>query len=79
MFKHIISTYDFEPILLEKANGSWVWDTEGRKYLDCVSGTWSCNLGHNHPKIIENFTILLIPLDFNFYSPSLSIDITINV
>ena len=53
MFKHIISTYDFESILLEKANGSWVWDTEGRKYLDCVSGTWSCNLGHNHPKIIE--------------------------
>ncbi|MHA1126366.1 MAG: class-III pyridoxal-phosphate-dependent aminotransferase [Candidatus Heimdallarchaeota archaeon] len=53
MFDQIISTYNFETVLLEKAKGSWVWDTEGKKYLDCVSGTWTCNLGHNHPKIIE--------------------------
>ncbi len=45
--------YIFEPILLEKAKGSWVWDVEGKKYLDCVSGTWSVNLGHNHPKIVQ--------------------------
>ncbi|MHA1187058.1 MAG: aminotransferase class III-fold pyridoxal phosphate-dependent enzyme [Candidatus Heimdallarchaeota archaeon] len=53
MFEQIISTYNFEPILLDKAKGSWVWDTDGKKYLDCVSGTWTCNLGHNHPKIID--------------------------
>ncbi|MHA1442282.1 MAG: aminotransferase class III-fold pyridoxal phosphate-dependent enzyme, partial [Candidatus Heimdallarchaeota archaeon] len=53
MFEQIISTYNFENTLLEKAKGSWVWDTDGKKYLDCVSGTWTCNLGHNHPKVIE--------------------------
>ena len=53
MFEKIIQTHTFEPILLEKAKGSWVWDSEGKKYLDCVSGTWCTNLGHNHPKIIK--------------------------
>ena len=49
----ILKTNDFEPILLTKALDSWVWDTDGKKYLDCVSGTWTCNLGHKHPKIIQ--------------------------
>jgi acetylornithine/N-succinyldiaminopimelate aminotransferase len=53
MFEQILQTHSFEPILLEKAKGSWVWDVDGKKYLDCVSGTWCTNLGHNHPKIIQ--------------------------
>ncbi|MBY8995494.1 MAG: aspartate aminotransferase family protein [Candidatus Heimdallarchaeota archaeon] len=53
MFKQILQTHSFEPILLEKAKGSWVWDVDGKKYLDCVSGTWCTNLGHNHPRIIK--------------------------
>lgn len=53
MIEKIIQTNAFEPILLEKAKGSYTWDSNGKKYLDCVSGTWSVNLGHNHPKIIQ--------------------------
>lgn len=49
----ILKTNNFESVILEKAKGSWVWDTTGKKYLDCTSGTWCINLGHNHPKIIE--------------------------
>ncbi|TET30521.1 MAG: aspartate aminotransferase family protein [Candidatus Heimdallarchaeota archaeon] len=53
MFNQILQTHSFEPILLEKAKGSWVWDVDGKKYLDCISGTWCTNLGHNHPRIIQ--------------------------
>ncbi|MBD3192977.1 MAG: aminotransferase class III-fold pyridoxal phosphate-dependent enzyme [Candidatus Heimdallarchaeota archaeon] len=53
MMETILQTNIFEPILIEKANGSWFWDTKGNKYLDCVSGTWCVNLGHNHPRVIQ--------------------------
>ncbi|MBY9000032.1 MAG: aspartate aminotransferase family protein [Candidatus Heimdallarchaeota archaeon] len=53
MFEQIIKTNTFEPILIHKALGSWIWDTDGKKYLDCVSGMWCVNLGHNHPKVIQ--------------------------
>ncbi len=50
----ILKTNDFESILITKAQDSWVWDTEGKKYLDCVSGTWTCNLGHKHSKVLQD-------------------------
>ncbi len=53
MFEQIINTIEFEPILINKALGSWIWDTEGKKYLDCESGMWCSNLGHNHPRVIQ--------------------------
>ncbi|MFW9882218.1 MAG: aspartate aminotransferase family protein [Candidatus Thorarchaeota archaeon] len=53
MYRNILKTNDFEPILLNKALGSWIWDNKGKKYLDCESGMWCVNLGHNHPKIIQ--------------------------
>ncbi|MFW9973338.1 MAG: aspartate aminotransferase family protein [Candidatus Odinarchaeota archaeon] len=53
MNTNILKTNDFEPILLNKASGSWIWDVKGQKYLDCESGMWCVNLGHNHPKIIQ--------------------------
>ncbi len=34
-----------------KAEGCHLWDTEGRRYLDCVSGFCVSNIGHNHPVI----------------------------
>ncbi len=50
----ILKTNDFESILITKAQDSWVWDTDGKKYLDCVSGTWTCNLGHKHSKVLQD-------------------------
>ena len=38
---------------LEKAEGSWVWDVSGRKYLDLVAGISVANVGHRHPAVIE--------------------------
>lgn len=51
LFEQIIKTNEFEQILISKALGSWIWDVEGKKYLDCESGMWCINLGHNHPKL----------------------------
>ena len=53
LFEQIITTNKFETILIESALGSWLWDIEGKKYLDCESGMWCSNLGHNHPKVIQ--------------------------
>ncbi len=41
------------PIVISRAEGVWAWDTDGRKYLDCVSAYSSLNHGHRHPRIIR--------------------------
>ena len=40
------------PVVLEHAEGAWVWDTNGHKYLDCLSAYSALSLGHRHPRII---------------------------
>ncbi len=40
------------PVVIERAEGVWAWDTEGRKYLDCLSAYSSLSLGHRHPRVI---------------------------
>lgn len=44
------------PLVVEKASGSEVWDTEGNRYLDFVGGIGVLNVGHNHPKVTEAVT-----------------------
>ncbi|NIT14811.1 MAG: acetylornithine/succinylornithine family transaminase, partial [Candidatus Dadabacteria bacterium] len=53
---HKLDRYGFKnygryPIAIEKAKGCWVWDYEGKKYLDFTTGIAVTNLGHNHPNI----------------------------
>jgi ornithine--oxo-acid transaminase len=40
-------------VVINKAKGIWVWDVDGRKYLDCLSAYSAVNHGHNHPRIIK--------------------------
>jgi ornithine--oxo-acid transaminase len=40
------------PVVIARGEGVWVWDVEGRKYLDCISAYSSLNQGHRHPKIV---------------------------
>ncbi len=47
----LLYTNKFESILLSRAKGTWVWDTNNKKYLDCESGMWCVNLGHNQSQI----------------------------
>jgi ornithine--oxo-acid transaminase len=40
------------PIVISRGEGVWVWDVDGKKYLDCVSAYSSLNHGHRHPRIV---------------------------
>ena len=53
---YVMTTYGRFPIALERGQGSRVWDTEGREYLDFVAGIATCTLGHAHPVLIEAVT-----------------------
>lgn len=49
---HVMNTYGRLPIALAYGRGCWVWDTEGRKYLDGLGGIAVNTLGHGHPKLV---------------------------
>ncbi|WP_029029947.1 ornithine--oxo-acid transaminase [Salinarimonas rosea] len=50
-----LGAHNYKPIdvVLERGSGVWVWDVEGRRYLDCLSAYSAVNQGHCHPKIRE--------------------------
>ena len=41
------------PVVITRAKGCWVWDVEGKKYLDCLSSYSAVNQGHCHPRLVE--------------------------
>jgi acetylornithine/N-succinyldiaminopimelate aminotransferase len=49
---HVMTTYGRLPIALSHGDGVRVWDTEGRRYLDALSGIAVNTLGHKHPKLV---------------------------
>jgi acetylornithine/N-succinyldiaminopimelate aminotransferase len=49
---HVMSTYARLPVAFERGEGSWLWDTNGKRYLDAVAGVAVCGLGHSHPKYV---------------------------
>ncbi len=40
-------------VVLTRGEGVWVWDVDGRRYLDCLSAYSAVNQGHCHPRILE--------------------------
>ncbi|MGO8983964.1 MAG: aspartate aminotransferase family protein [Terriglobales bacterium] len=49
--KLLLPTYERQPILFERGRGVYLWDSEGKRYLDFLSGIGVNALGHNHPAI----------------------------
>ncbi len=49
----VMNTYNRFPIVLEKGDGMYVYDDNGKKYLDFVAGIAVNSLGHNHKKLTE--------------------------
>lgn len=47
----LMNTYGQRKISLAKGEGSCVWDDQGKRYLDAISGIAVCSLGHAHPAI----------------------------
>ena len=49
----LMNNYAPLPVTFEKGDGSWLVDTEGKRYLDALSGIAVCGLGHAHPAVTE--------------------------
>lgn len=49
-----LGAHNYKPldVTLTRGEGVWVWDTEGTRYLDCLSAYSALNQGHCHPKIL---------------------------
>src|SRR6187551_924792 len=54
--KHGAHNYHPIPVVLNKGEGVFVWDVEGKKYFDFLSGYSAVNQGHCHPKILAALT-----------------------
>ena len=49
---HVMNTYANLPVFLARGQGVWLWDEDGRKYLDGLAGIAVNTLGHNHPRLV---------------------------
>ncbi|WP_018232267.1 acetylornithine transaminase [Thioalkalivibrio thiocyanodenitrificans] len=47
----LMHNYGRQPVAFERGEGAWLWDTEGRRYLDALAGIAVCGLGHAHPAV----------------------------
>jgi len=51
--RYLLQTYNRYPVAFERGKGVFLYDTEGKKYLDFVSGLGVNALGHAHPRIVK--------------------------
>jgi ornithine--oxo-acid transaminase len=50
--EHSAHNYHPLPVVISHAQGAWVTDVEGRRYLDCLAGYSALNFGHGHPDLV---------------------------
>lgn len=50
---HLMHTYGRLPVAFVRGEGAWLWDTEGKRYLDAVAGVAVNGLGHAHPRLVK--------------------------
>jgi acetylornithine/N-succinyldiaminopimelate aminotransferase len=51
--QYIANTYTRYPIVVTKGEGCWIWDLDGRRYLDFLAGIAVCGLGHVHKHVLD--------------------------
>ena len=51
--KHLMQNYSRLPISFARGEGAWLYDDQGKQYLDALSGIAVCGLGHCHPAVTE--------------------------
>ncbi|MBZ0096481.1 MAG: acetylornithine transaminase [Sulfuricella sp.] len=50
---HLMNTYARLPVAFTRGEGVWLWDEQGKRYLDAVAGVAVNGLGHAHPKLTQ--------------------------
>ena len=53
MNSHLMTTYAPASLAFDRGEGAWLWDEDGNRYLDAVSGLGVTALGHAHPEVAE--------------------------
>ncbi len=51
--KYVMNTYGRLPIVIDRGEGCYVWDLDGKRYLDLVAGIAVNSLGHAHPAVVR--------------------------
>ncbi len=51
--EHVAHNYHPLPVVIAAAEGAWMTDVEGKRYLDCLGGYSALNFGHRHPALIQ--------------------------
>ena len=69
----LFDVYPVHDIAIEKAQGSYVWDARGTRYLDMYGGHAVISIGHTHPHYVDRLTRQLLKV--GFYSNSIRIPI----
>lgn len=52
MTQHLMNTYSRQPVIFTRGEGVWLWDDNGKRYLDGLAGVAVNGLGHAHPKLV---------------------------
>jgi acetylornithine/N-succinyldiaminopimelate aminotransferase len=50
---HLMNTYARLPVAFTRGEGVWLWDTQGKRYLDALAGVAVNAVGHSHPKLVS--------------------------
>ncbi len=53
---HLMNTYARQPVTFTHGEGAWLWDVNGKRYLDALSGIAVNTLGHAHPRLVAALT-----------------------
>ncbi|MFL6099125.1 MAG: acetylornithine transaminase [Actinomycetales bacterium] len=66
----VMATYGIPQRVLVRGEGCWVWDADGRRYLDLLGGIATTALGHAHPLLVSTVTAQLATLGHvsNFFA-----------
>ncbi|HZA13694.1 MAG TPA: acetylornithine/succinylornithine family transaminase, partial [Myxococcaceae bacterium] len=51
--KVLLQNYRRQPLVIERGEGAYVWDADGRRYLDLICGIATVALGHSHPEVVR--------------------------
>ncbi len=51
--QYLLQNYARYPLILHRGDGPWMWDVDGKRYLDFIAGIGVNALGQNHPRIVE--------------------------
>jgi adenosylmethionine-8-amino-7-oxononanoate aminotransferase len=58
-----MAVVDGHEFVVDRAEGNYIWDDAGERYLDATSSLWCANVGHGHPAIIDAITAQLRQMD----------------